>query len=1056
MAITVSFVEDNPELRQSLAASLNSAAGLRCGQGYASSEDALREIPLAPPDVVLMDMNLPGANCIQCVGRLKATLPNLRTIILTRFEQIDLVFESICAGAAGYLPKNTPSTELIDAIRQIHAGRFSLTMQIARKAFNYLEPAAACNGQNRELTPRENEILVSLARGNSCAEISAALMIDMNLVHSHIRSVYEKIHLTSEYRKTKPMKKTMNTPRMLLALAACLLTAVFWLLPVAPASAQIGSGWTQETFSERFEYESNDVLITISPPPASFNNGLCEYDNTAGVETFQLLQPASNRAEIRPNDDYSTGSRQFQADVLVSTPSADECIHQIFNGSTAPYLLLREETNNNGSLKVALHTGGGASNLATNLYGTWFRLNSINDLNNGNTYLYVNGALVWQGANPGGTFYTKYGCYGSHTVQGKIQFKNVKLFSGGNEVTQDFSLSATPSSQSVLAGGNTTYTVSATFTNTVNNTVYFSVSGLPAGATANFSPASVVGTGSSTLTVTTSTSTPAGNYPLTITGATSDSSDITHTQTVTLNVSGFTVSGSPGSQTAPSGGTANYTATVSVANGFNGTVTWSASGLPAGATAAFNPTSVTGAGSSTMTVTLANTTPASSYTLNVLGTSSGVTQSNTVTLVVSDFTISATPSSQSVSAGNAANYTVNVGSDNAFSGAVSFTAGGLPSGAIASFNPTSMTAPGSSTLTVTTSGTTPAGSNTLTITGTSGNLSHSASVGLVVSSSSSLPTGWTDADIGSPGLSGSASYNSGVFTLSGSGADIWGTSDQFNYASSSAGTNFSVVTRVASLNAANAWAKSGAMIRQSTAANSSYFAVYVTPGNGASVQCRTATGASAVDLGRATGLTAPYWVKAVRSGSSFKGYYSANGTTWTQLASTNITMANTVTAGLAVCSHDNTALNTSTFDNVTAPAYVFTESEALAFTYSSAGIAGTNTDSNASGGEYIFLNATAASDWIQFTLPSANAGVYDVKMACKTYTARGILSLSIDGTTVGSNFDEYSSSSGYPTHDFGNATLGSGSHTIRLTVTGKNASSSAYTITSDDFTLTPQ
>jgi hypothetical protein len=852
------------------------------------------------------------------------------------------------------------------------------------------------------------------------------------------------------------MKKSMDAPRPLLALATSFVFAISWLLPAGPVLAQVGSGWTQQTFSERFEYETNDILNTISPPPGSFNDGLCEYDNTAGVETFQLVNPNSNRAEIRPNDDYSSGTRQFQADVLISTPSTDECIHQIFNGSTAPFLLLREETNNNGSLKVALHTGGSASNLATNLYGTWFRLNSINDLNNGNTYLYVNGALVWQGANPGGTFYTKYGCYGSHTVNAKIQFKNVKLFSGGNETKQDFTLSATPASQSVLAGGNTSYTVSATFTNTVNNTVYFSVSGLPTGATGNFSPSSVVGTGSSTLNVTTSSSTPAGSYTLTIIGATSDSSDITHTQTVTLNVAAFTVSGSPSSQSAPSGGTAAYTATASAMNGFNGTVTWSASGLPNGATATFNPTSVTGSGSSTMTVTLLNTTPANGYTLTIKGTSSGITQSATVLLVVSDFSISAIPSSQTVTAGNAAIYTVNVGSDNSFGGAVSFTAGGLPSGASASFNPASTGAPGSSTLTVTTSTSTPTGSNTVTITGTSGNLSHSASVGLTVNSSSSLPSGWTDADIGSPGVAGSAGYNNGVFTVSGSGADIWSTSDQFNYASRSAGTNVSVVTRVASINAANAWAKSGAMIRESNAANSSYFAIYVTPSNGVSVQCRTATGASAVDLGRFAGVTAPYWVKAFRSGSSFKGYYSANGTSWTQLASTNITMAGSVSAGLAVCSHDNTSLNTSTFDNVTVPSYVFAESESLAFTYGSAGTAGTNTDANASGGQYIFLNATGAGDWIQFTLPSANAGTYDVKMACKTYTARGTLSLSIDGVTVGSNFDEYSSSSGYPTHDFGNATLSSGSHSIRLTVTGKNSSSSSYTITADDFILTPQ
>src|SRR3954463_5515857 len=133
------------------------------------------------------------------------------------------------------------------------------------------------------------------------------------------------------------------------------------LLLAGTVQAQVGSGWTQKTFSERYEYESNDVFFTITPPPASFNNTLCEYDNTGGIETFQLLNPRSNRSEIRPNDDYSSGSRPFQADVLISKPSTDECIHQVFNGSTAPFLLLREETNNNGSLKVALHTGGSAN-----------------------------------------------------------------------------------------------------------------------------------------------------------------------------------------------------------------------------------------------------------------------------------------------------------------------------------------------------------------------------------------------------------------------------------------------------------------------------------------------------------------------------------------------------------------------------------------------------------------------------------------------------------------------------------------------------------------------
>src|SRR5215469_10986950 len=109
----------------------------------------------------------------------------------------------------------------------------------------------------------------------------------------------------------QPMKR--NT--MMIRAFSILAVSSLWLLP-SHTQAQIGSGWTPATFSERFEYESNDVLLTISPPPSSFNNGYCEYDNTGGTETFQLLNSHSNRGEIRFNDDYSTGSRQFQADVL--------------------------------------------------------------------------------------------------------------------------------------------------------------------------------------------------------------------------------------------------------------------------------------------------------------------------------------------------------------------------------------------------------------------------------------------------------------------------------------------------------------------------------------------------------------------------------------------------------------------------------------------------------------------------------------------------------------------------------------------------------------------
>jgi len=115
---------------------------------------------------------------------------------------------------------------------------------------------------------------------------------------------------------------------------------------------------------------------------------------------------------------------------LISQPSSGESIHQIFNGPTGPWLIVREESNYDGSIRM----GGGTSSgiLASNLYGKWFQLNSINDMNNNQTYVYFNSQLVWQGTNPGGDFYTKYGDYGTLGAKSAtIQFKNVMRFSGG-------------------------------------------------------------------------------------------------------------------------------------------------------------------------------------------------------------------------------------------------------------------------------------------------------------------------------------------------------------------------------------------------------------------------------------------------------------------------------------------------------------------------------------------------------------------------------------------------------------------------------------------------
>jgi regulation of enolase protein 1 (concanavalin A-like superfamily) len=283
------------------------------------------------------------------------------------------------------------------------------------------------------------------------------------------------------------------------------------------------------------------------------------------------------------------------------------------------------------------------------------------------------------------------------------------------------------------------------------------------------------------------------------------------------------------------------------------------------------------------------------------------------TMPVPDFSLTATPSSQTVTVGGSTSHTATVTALNGFSGTVTLSVSGLPTGATASFNPSSVVDSGGSTLSVSTLGSTPPGTYILTITGTSGSLTHSTTASFVISG---VPAGWTDLDIGSPGMAGSASYNAGTFTVNGGGADIWYASDQFNYVYQSLTGDLTITARVASQQNTASWAKAGVMIRETTAANSAFVFVMVTPASGVNMQYRPAAGSNAVQLAQVASASAPYWVRLVRSGNTFTGYSSADGVTWTQVGSINLTMASSATAGLAVTAHNNSVLNTATFDSV--------------------------------------------------------------------------------------------------------------------------------------------
>jgi phosphatidylserine/phosphatidylglycerophosphate/cardiolipin synthase-like enzyme/regulation of enolase protein 1 (concanavalin A-like superfamily) len=182
--------------------------------------------------------------------------------------------------------------------------------------------------------------------------------------------------------------------------------------------------------------------------------------------------------------------------------------------------------------------------------------------------------------------------------------------------------------------------------------------------------------------------------------------------------------------------------------------------------------------------------------------------------------------------------------------------------------------------------------------------------------STAVPPPWLDADVGAVGIAGSASYNAGTFSVSGSGADIWGTADAFHFVYQSLTGDGQIVARVSSVGDVNAWAKAGVMIRETLSPGSAFAQMLVSAGKGTAFQYRTSSGASALNV---TGTTAaaPLWIKIVKAGNVISGSQSADGTSWQSIGSATFTMASTVFVGLAVVSHTNTQLCTAAFDTVT-------------------------------------------------------------------------------------------------------------------------------------------
>jgi DNA-binding NarL/FixJ family response regulator len=219
MSISVSIVEDDAEVRSTLARLINGSAGYRCVSQHASAEDALQGIPKVRPDVALMDINLPGMNGVECVRRLKPLLPQTQIIMLTVYQNTEHIFNALAAGATGYLLKQTPPAELMAAIENVYGGGSPMSSHIARKIVQSFQQMPAGADGADSLSPREAQVLDLLTKGYLYKEIADTMQVTYATVHTHIRHIYEKLHVHSRTEavakhlgQTRPRNEPVGTP----------------------------------------------------------------------------------------------------------------------------------------------------------------------------------------------------------------------------------------------------------------------------------------------------------------------------------------------------------------------------------------------------------------------------------------------------------------------------------------------------------------------------------------------------------------------------------------------------------------------------------------------------------------------------------------------------------------------------------------------------------------------------------------------------------------------------------------------------------------------------
>ena len=197
--IKVVIFEDNSNLRRGLTTLINGSAGFECAGAFGNCDNLIKDISDTKPDVVLMDIEMPGMNGIEAVKILKPQFPEIKILMETIFEDDEKVFDSICSGAEGYILKNTPPSQILEAIREIHEGGAPMTPSIASKVLAMFKSGwSFSKDESHNLTEREMEVLKYLVDGMSYKLIAEKCFVSIDTVSSHVKNIYKKLQVHSK------------------------------------------------------------------------------------------------------------------------------------------------------------------------------------------------------------------------------------------------------------------------------------------------------------------------------------------------------------------------------------------------------------------------------------------------------------------------------------------------------------------------------------------------------------------------------------------------------------------------------------------------------------------------------------------------------------------------------------------------------------------------------------------------------------------------------------------------------------------------------------------